>query len=406
MKFFRRQKNDSLGFDEFGNPVGKAFDLGSFDDDRLQGERILLFIAYTGTGESVEPQDVVNSVAERNLQMDVVFRKKGWPFKEADLAVYTQLWYLSDRHSYLNPQHVNLIREFNEAGNGVLLWADNEPYYADANLLARALANTSFSGNKMADKILTPGPRLAPGKFIEHPLTNGLNSLYEGITICTVAPVEHVTILAQSHDGQNCMACYEKDKQRVVFDTGFTKIVDGRFNRTAGTGRYFRNIAFWLANATRDSTYQLLTTPEKLATISQNETSTAYGYELKKTALLLYVLYWDGAAELSIEIRRPNGQVYKKMQGKEAPLQIEIHNAEAGVWTCSITGVKVETPDTPYVLTAVERESGRAVQSIQANQAQTSAFGDSWPCFMMVDCCEAVYVEAQAITEGVVSFVR
>ena len=32
------------GYDEFGNPAGKAFDLGGLDDGRLVGERILLYV--------------------------------------------------------------------------------------------------------------------------------------------------------------------------------------------------------------------------------------------------------------------------------------------------------------------------------------------------------------------------
>lgn len=39
------------GFDEFGNPIGKAFDLGGVDDERLKGEKILLdSIRNSGNG--------------------------------------------------------------------------------------------------------------------------------------------------------------------------------------------------------------------------------------------------------------------------------------------------------------------------------------------------------------------
>jgi hypothetical protein len=37
------------GFDSHGNPVGRAFDLGSIDDERLQGERILMYVAFIGS---------------------------------------------------------------------------------------------------------------------------------------------------------------------------------------------------------------------------------------------------------------------------------------------------------------------------------------------------------------------
>ena len=32
------------GFDRFGNPEGRAFDLGGGDEDRVRGESILLYI--------------------------------------------------------------------------------------------------------------------------------------------------------------------------------------------------------------------------------------------------------------------------------------------------------------------------------------------------------------------------
>src|SRR5215472_16175914 len=102
-----------------------------------------------------------------------------------------------------------MIVNYVAAGNGLAIWADNDSYYADANLLAKALVGTNFSGNKTADQIMVPGPDLAPGRFIEHPLTQRVNNLYEGITICTIAPTPGVTILGQSHDGQLCLGCFE-----------------------------------------------------------------------------------------------------------------------------------------------------------------------------------------------------
>lgn len=36
---------------------------------------------------------------------------------------------------------------------------------------------------------------------------------------------------------------------RVVLDSGFTKLMAGKFSDTAGTPRYFRNVAYWLQAA-------------------------------------------------------------------------------------------------------------------------------------------------------------
>src|SRR2546422_510665 len=124
------------------------------------------------------------------------------------LSDYSQLWYISKDTPTLSDQQVQMITQYVRAGNGLAIWADNEPYYADANLLAKALMGTSFSGNETADQVMVPGPQVAPGRFIEHPLTQGVNNLYEGITICTIARTVGVTILGQSHEGQLCLGCF------------------------------------------------------------------------------------------------------------------------------------------------------------------------------------------------------
>jgi hypothetical protein len=50
------------------------------------------------------------------------------------------------------------------------------------------------------------------------------------------------------------MAAFDNGASRIVLDTGFTKLHQGKFNRTAGTARYFRNIAFWLLPESRPYT--------------------------------------------------------------------------------------------------------------------------------------------------------
>lgn len=396
------------GFDEFGNPAGKAYDLGSFDDQRLKGEKILFCIAC---GFYLEPARrlVVKAVAERNLQMEIVSCDNfDQVLKKLERNKYTQLWYLSGDVVYLEPWQIQAIKKFNEEGNGLLLWADNEPLYADANLLAKTIVGTTFSGNKMADQILKPGPKLKPGAFIEHSLTTGLNSLYEGDTICTVAPAPGVTILAQSHDGQNCMACFEQGRQRVVLDTGFTKIYDeSRFYKTPGTARYLSNIAFWLARGIRDSQYKLLTTPEQIATIKQGQVSTDYGYNLKTVATLMFILSWQGSGELGLEIQQPAGAIYKNLQNKETPIKLEISNAQPGLWKCRVRGVRVPGSDFPYVLTVVERKPGVATSPAPAKPAaQTSSPEALWPCYLLIDCSKLAADVAPKIGQGIGIFLR
>jgi len=343
-------------YDKFGNPLGGAYDLGGGDEERLRGERILLYVGYGVPGlhgEKLEWQHAQAAVKERGLEMDILYATSDHTcaLDERTLRKYSQLWFVSNRYVTLTDTQTEMIRQFVDTGNGLLIWADNEPYYADANVLARRLIGTEFSGNKMGDQILTPEKRLSPGHFIDHQLTQGINSLYEGITISTIHPASGLTILAQSHDQQNCMAYFEQDEQRIVLDTGFTKLYEGRFQNTAGTARYFRNIAFWLARGIRAYRYvQFTPGRENVATIDPGKISERYAYDVQNPAYLTFILQWRGTATLGLEIHNPNGNVVQNLVSATPPLRIEIPATDLGRWSFWVKGLNVPHNDFPYVL--------------------------------------------------------
>jgi hypothetical protein len=341
------------GFDQFGNPLGRAFDLGGVDDERLRGERILLYVGYNGEG--LEWHHVQKAVGERNIQMDICLSPAWGGKRQLDenlLKDYAQLWFVSDRNPTLSEKQIRLVEKFVDAGNGLLVWADNEPYYADANLLARKIINTEFSGNREANQVMTPGKSISPGHFIGHPLTQGVNNLYEGITICTIAPAPHLTILAQSHDGQMCMACYEQGNRRIVLDTGFTKVYPGCFEKSAGTPRYFRNIAFWLAKGSRGIEYIPFTPGrESIARINAGAISEKYRYTLKEPANLTYLLHWEGVGTLGLVVQNPQGSIVYDTSSAKSPIRVEIPATDIGDWVCWVKGISVAHPNFPYVLT-------------------------------------------------------
>ena len=74
------------------------------------------------------------------------------------LAGDSQLWVVSSDVRTLSEQQVQMIVSYVRSGNGLAIWADNDPYYVDANLLAQAVTGSTFSGNVMADKVMVPGP--------------------------------------------------------------------------------------------------------------------------------------------------------------------------------------------------------------------------------------------------------
>ncbi|HZO64489.1 MAG TPA: hypothetical protein VFB74_05765 [Kribbellaceae bacterium] len=352
-------------FDEFGNPRGRAFDLGGGDEVRVRGERILFYACSIPDGRFAESQ-LRKVMAERDLQLDVLHAPGNGPcsLTEQLLARYTQLWYVSGQTPTLSGQQVQAIVKFVQNGNGLAIWADNEPFFADANLLAQALIGTSFSGNRQADQIMVPGGKLAPGRFVEHPLTQGVNNLYEGITICTIQPAPGVTILGQSHDGQLCFGCLEREGQRIVLETGFTKLYDRMFNRSAGLGRYLSNIAFWLARGSRGVEYQLLTPGrERIETITKGASSKDYQFTVAKSTVVTCILQWDGKATLQLTVRAPDGGIARRDQSRRSPLRVQVPTRTPGTWVAQVNGIDVVSDRVPYVVTLLyenDRQAGGA----------------------------------------------
>jgi uncharacterized protein YegL len=379
-------------FDEFGNPKGLAFDLGGGDEQRMRDEKILLYTPFNTA--QYHGSHLIAAVAERNISMDIV--SAGSQLDETTLSRYTQLWYVSGTAPTLSSHQIDLIADFVKRGNGLAIWADNDPFYADANLLAERLIGTRFSGDKMADQIMTPWDQVAPGHFIEHQLTHGVNNLYEGVTICTIRPVEGLTILGQSHDGQLNIACFERGQERIVLDTGFTKLYNGYFQRAAGTARYLRNIAFWLARGSRGVEYRLFTPGRgKLATVVPGSASEPYRQTVTQPVTLTYILSWNDEASLRLSVRDPRGQITRDETTQSSPLRVEVRATTPGEWTAQVTGVRSAQPDVAYVLTLAV-DSGTAQPAQQFTPASVYL-----PVHLIVDGSRHVLKHTAALMAGV-----
>ena len=374
------------GFDEFGNPIGKAFDLGGVDDERLRGEKILLYVGYVN--ESYEWHLAQKVVSERNMQMDIVYRGLvgNCPLDERTLSKYQQLWMVSNNTLTLSSRQVDMVCNFARSGGGLLLWADNDPYFLDANAVAGKLIKASFSGDKPGEGVMTPGEKLSPGRFIDHPLTAGVNQLHEGHTICTISAAPGLTWLAQSHDGQMCMACYENGDMRVVLDTAFTKLKPGYFHKTAGTARYFRNIAFWLSRGARNVEYKSFTPGrESLATINPGANSEKYKYSVTQLVNLTYILHWEGAATLGLTIQDPQGRMVYDSSSAKAPIRVDVTANIQGDYLCWVKGVNVPKSNFPYVLTLVLHKGAPVAAPVVVNSAAAPAAVKRVPIYLVMD---------------------
>lgn len=234
--------------DVHGNAQGNQFDLAV--DGAFEGQTVAVLQLYTGEGfDFAAPKAALK---EKGFNV-VRWLNKPPPAKElaSSLEKSNQLWVIADCFGqHLTPDHLAVIKKFFDAGHGVYIWGDNEPCYADANAVGQALLGVTMKGNLPGDQ--TVGRReggsktgLIPG----HLLTTGLENIYEGVTIATIQPNEVLTPLIYGSANNLVAGFYDKNGKRAVFDGGFTRLYY-KWD-TAGTGRYVKNAAAWLANVER-----------------------------------------------------------------------------------------------------------------------------------------------------------
>ncbi|MBX7095843.1 MAG: hypothetical protein K1X56_14065, partial [Flavobacteriales bacterium] len=231
--------------DNFGNANGNQYDLAV--DGAFDGQTIVVLHLYTGEGFDFSLPKA--ALQEKGFS---VYRYLNVPpspkeLKEA-LGKACQLWVISSTSQTLNEEHAKVIKEFWDAGHGVYIWGDNDPYHADADFLSNYLIGANMEGYYMGNTVVTlKDEKSVSGLQRDHLITTGLEYVYEGITISKIHDNKNVlTPLIWSSDGNVVSAVYEKDGKRLILDGGFTRLYVNW--DTAGTGRYVKNAAAWLVN--------------------------------------------------------------------------------------------------------------------------------------------------------------
>jgi len=233
--------------DHHGNARGNQYDLAV--DGAFDGQTILVLQLYHEPNFDFELPKT--ALKEKGFS---VYRYIGNPPSadqlKKDLKKACQVWIISDSYAKLTTDHLDAIKNFFDAGKGVYIWGDNEPYYADANQLARHLIGAEMQGNLMGDQEVGLQENLhSPGLRPNHLITTGLEHVYEGITIATLKDHPTLEPIIYGSAGNLVTAAYEKDGKRLILDGGFTRLYV-KWN-TAGTGRYIKNAAAWLVNVER-----------------------------------------------------------------------------------------------------------------------------------------------------------
>lgn len=237
--------------DVHGNAQGNQYDLAR--DGAFKGNTVAVLHFYTGEGFTFDLPK--SALAEKGFS---VFRwaNAAPPVKELEssLEKANQLWVISDcSRTHLTKEHIDVIERYFHSGKGVYLWGDNDPCYGDANLVGERLLGVKMSGNLMGDQAVSiQKDGKGPGVAKNHLISTGVETVYEGITVATIEGNQVLTPLIYGSAGNLIAAAYEKDGKRLIFDGGFTRLYY-KWN-TAGTPRYVKNAAAWLANFERFGT--------------------------------------------------------------------------------------------------------------------------------------------------------
>jgi len=233
--------------DRYGNAQGNQHDLAV--DGAFEGQTVAVIQLYTGEGFDFS----LPRAALKEKGFSVYRWSDGVPSPgelERALAKSTQLWIISGQTQLLTDAHLKVIKKFFDAGHGVYIWGDNEPYYADANFVAHGLLDAEMLGNVPGAQVVNLETKTGgPGVMPNHLITTGLEHLFEGITIATIQPNKTLSPLVYGSAGNLVTAVYDHDGKRAILDGGFTRLYLSW--DTAGTARYVKNAAAWLANAER-----------------------------------------------------------------------------------------------------------------------------------------------------------
>jgi hypothetical protein len=242
-----------LAYDQHGNPIGSSYDYGQ--DGAYAGHEILI-------GQLYVDKDFNDKAMQKPID---ALQAKGFKVKhvkdEAEFIAklksndYQIAWVICNV-SIKNNTLIPALIAFHSAGGAIFLFADNEPYVHPASEFLNKKFGITLTGNFEGKKILTcqKNGHLQAGKFGQHDIFTGINSLFEGNTIChpvypTSASKSVLATMATATDGNPNIAIYDppagSTEGRLCLDCGFTKLYINWDD--AGTARYIVNVSCWLA---------------------------------------------------------------------------------------------------------------------------------------------------------------
>ena len=234
------------GYDRYGNPTGREYDLGR--DGAYIGFNILIGQFYI-----FDMQKPIDALKIKGFQVKHVTTEDEFL---AELASnrYQIAWIISTSQIQ-NPKFISSLTAFQSTGGAIFLFADNIPLVCHACEFLRTKFGITLDGSYYGTKVMAykENGHQQSGNFGEHEIFTGITSLYEGITIChpgypTPASREVFVTIATASDNNSSIAVYDppstSTEGRLCLDCGFTKLYCNW--DTPGTARYIVNASCWL----------------------------------------------------------------------------------------------------------------------------------------------------------------
>jgi hypothetical protein len=235
--------------DQFGNAAGNQHDLAI--DGAFDGQTIVVLHLYTETAFDFALPKA--ALAQKGFSVYRYINTAPSPEElEKALKKANQLWVIAGGSRQLTAAHAKVIKAFFDQGHGLYLWGDNAPYAQDADFLSRALFDVELKSDPWDQGEQVVGrqqTREGTGLLADHLLTTGIEQLYEGHTIAYLPKPGPLTPLLVGSQKHVVAAFFDQQGKRAIVDGGFTRLYV-KWD-TAGTGRYVKNAAAWLANAER-----------------------------------------------------------------------------------------------------------------------------------------------------------
>jgi len=248
----------------FKNDPDPKYDLGK--DGAFSEFKVLFFASYMS--DMYGAQTLKPALEKKGFQVSwhveidsflkLLELSNGSPEHRFDVIGFTSNLHSSGQDA----RFTELVIAAHRLGCGLFIFADNQPATYHANLVLPEIAGCIVTGHDYGNQVLVWGadPK-EPGRFDKnHLVFAGVNSLYEGITICYPCPVilegkdkeEEIRLetLATSTFDRPVISKLEANGEcgRVIVDTGYTKLDRGSWG---GQERYVVNSCVWLTNVER-----------------------------------------------------------------------------------------------------------------------------------------------------------